>query len=350
MTEISLSLDSPLVDLLAELKGTGETVSYGEVFHGSVGLEGESLLEIARRVEDAKEVLVRLAMAGFYVYRKTEGSTRLVRDHTIGKLWHRVKEGDYSVNAEGLIYSYTPPSSPTPAPKLLVIFSSMSTSIYNTSMMRYFEQNFRSAQKYIPHDTGVLRIADIGGVVGAFYLNTYRNPNNVRRIQRLLSDVMIQHSIPTTNVVLYGASKGGTAAIFHGMTGGYKFISVDPIVSDEYYVNRFRDSHFTQGGIFERTKDEVFGELVSNKLRYTSFGARNKAEGSVIFSERSPQYSAITSTLVEHLAHRYAFFNSINPEINDHPDVSPKTLNIATMLMNQFFLNEELAPGLRTTV
>ncbi|BBE23083.1 hypothetical protein MN0502_19660 [Arthrobacter sp. MN05-02] len=350
MTELSLSLDAPAADLLAELKETDDAVSYGDVSHGSVGVEGESLLEIARRTDDAKEILIRLAMAGFYVYRKTEDSTRLVRDHTIAKLWHRVKEGDYSVNSEGLIYSYSPPLSPTPVPKLLVIFSSMSTSIYNTSMMRYFEQNFKSAQKYIPHDTAVLRIADIGGVVGAFYLNTYRNPNNVQRIQRLLSDVMIQYSIPTSNVVLYGASKGGTAALFHGMTGGYKFISVDPIVSDNYYVTRFRDSHFTQGGIFERTKDEVFAELVSNKLRYTSFGARNKAEGSVIFSQRSPQYSAITSTLVEHLAHRYAFFDSINPGINDHPDVSPKTLNIATMLMNQFFLDEDLAPGLRTTM
>lgn len=350
MTELSLNLDSPIADVLAELKGTSDAVGYSEVFHGSVGRGDESLLEIARRADDAKELLVRLAMAGFYVYRKTESSTRLVRDHTIGKLWHRVKEGDYSVNPEGLIYSYTPPLCPTPAPKLLVIFSSMSTSIYNTSMMRYFEQNFRSAQKYIPQDTAVLRIADIGGVVGAFYLNTHRNPDNVRRIQRLLSDVMIHHSIPTPNVVLYGASKGGTAALFHGMTGGYRFISVDPIVSDDYYVNRFRDSHFTRGGIFERTKDEVFGELVSNKLRYTAFGPGNGAEGSVIFSERSPQYSAITSTLLDHLAHRVAFFNSVNPAINDHPDVSPKTLNIATMLMNQFFLNEQLAPGLRTTV
>ncbi|MHA7180893.1 XcbB/CpsF family capsular polysaccharide biosynthesis protein [Arthrobacter sp. MDB2-24] len=350
MSELSLTLDSSSTDMLAELEGMAETVSYAEVAHGSVGLEGESLLQIARRVEDAKDILVRFAMAGFYVYRKTESSTRLVRDHTIGKLWHRVKEGDYSVNSEGLIYSYTPAPCPTPIPKLLVIFSSMSTSIYDTSMMRYFEQNFRSAQKYIPQDAGVLRIADIGGVVGAFYLNTYRNPDNVRRIQRLLSDVMIQYAVPTANVVLYGASKGGTAALFHGMTGGYKFISVDPIVSDDYYVHQFRDSHFTRGGIFERTKDEVFEELLSNKFQYTAFGSRNGAEGSVIFSERSPQYSAIASTLLKHLAHRVAFFNSINPGINDHPDVSPRTLNIATMLMNQFFLDEQLTPGLRTIV
>lgn len=348
MTELGISLDSPSADVLAEVEATPETVSYAEVAHGSIGLEGESLLQIARRAEDARDLLVRLAMTGFYVYRKTESSTRLVRDHTIGKLWHRVKEGDYSVNREGLIYSYTPALSPTPIPKLLVVFSSMSTSIYDTSMMRYFEQNFRSAQKYIPRDTGILRIADIGGVVGAFYLNTHRNPDNVKRVQRLLNEVLIENSIPRGNVVLYGASKGGTAALFHGMTGGFKYISVDPIVSDDYYVNKFRDSHFTQGGIFVRTKDEVFEDLVSNRLRYTATVPSREAEGAVILSERSPQYSAITTTLVDRLQHRVAFFNSFNPEINDHPDVSPKTLNVATMLMNQFFLDEPLAPGLRT--
>ncbi|MBG6225750.1 hypothetical protein IWX63_002323 [Arthrobacter sp. CAN_A2] len=350
MTDLKLSLSAPLSETLEELDKTPEAAKYVEVSHGSIGVEGESILEIARRSEDAKEILVRCSMAGFYVYRKTEKETRLVKDHAIGDLWHRVKQGDFSVSSEGLVYSYTSPLCSTPIPKLLVIFSSMSTSIYNSSMMRYFEQNFKSAQKYIPQDTGVLRIADIGGVVGAFYLNTHRNPNNTLRIQRLLSEIAIEHNIPNCNIVLYGASKGGTAALFHGITGGYKFVSVDPIVSDEYYVEAYRDSHFTLGGIFRESKDQVFAQLISHKLRYSDTKFTGEAEGSVIFSERSPQHSAIMKTLVNRIGHRLAFYNSINPAINDHPDVSPMTLHLATMLMNQFLLNERPYPGLRTII
>ncbi|MBG6181910.1 XcbB/CpsF family capsular polysaccharide biosynthesis protein [Arthrobacter sp. CAN_A1] len=347
MKELELSLETDAKGLLQGLIDAPAGIDYSEVHHASFGREGDSLINIARREETVKQLIVQFAMQGFYVYRKTDTSTRLVKDHTISKLWHRVRNGEYTVGPEGLIYSYTPPITDSPVPKLLVIFSSMSTSIYDTSMMRYFEQNFRSAQKYIPHDTGVLRIADIGGVVGAFYLNTHRNPQNVVRVQNLLNRVRTEHGIPSDNVILYGASKGGTGALFHGITGGYRFIAVDPIVSDAYYVHKYRDSHFTMGGIFERSKDVVFSELVKNCSDHTSFGSGTRAAGSVIYSERSPQYSAVTQILAEPLVNRIAFFNSRHPGINDHPDVSPKTLNLATMLMNIFFLNEDLRPGLR---
>lgn len=43
---------------------------------------------------------------------------------------------------------------------------------YNASIeRRCFNKNFPSVGKYIPYDTAILRISDVGGVVGSFYIN-----------------------------------------------------------------------------------------------------------------------------------------------------------------------------------
>lgn len=33
------------------------------------------------------------------------------------------------------------------------------------------------------------------------------------------------------------AQKGGTAAVYHGLTNNYKIVAVDPILNDEHYIN-----------------------------------------------------------------------------------------------------------------
>lgn len=347
MHEIKLSLaDNPDV-LLETITSLDSATDYIEVEHAHLGRGDESLLNIARREQDVKRLTSRLAMNGFYVYRITDNSSRLVRDGIIAGLWHRVKEGDFKVNNDNLIYSYSPPAVSSPSPRMLVIFSSMSTSIYNPSMMRYFEQNFRSAQKYVPQDTAILRIADIGGVVGAFYLDTVRNPDNTKRVQRLIAATAINNGIALENLVLYGASKGGTGALYHGLTGGYKVVAVDPIVSDDYYMHRYNDSHFTADGVFIEPKDAVFKRLVNRQIEFDSHLTGEPTTASVIYSERSPQYPAIETILAAQLSGRLAFFNCINPKIQDHPDVSPNSLNTATMLMNMMFYNQQLNPGVR---
>ncbi|MEC5190993.1 MULTISPECIES: XcbB/CpsF family capsular polysaccharide biosynthesis protein [unclassified Arthrobacter] len=350
MKEIRLDLRDNLRSLMERTSDLEPDASYVQVDHGSESKADESLINISRRNPAAKSLLSSLASKGFYLYRVTDDGSRFVRDHTIGKLWHRVKDGDFSVNEEGLIYSFTPATVTSEFTRILVVFSSMSTSIYNPSIMRYFEQNFRSAQRHVPPNTAVLRIADIGGVVGAFYLNTVRNPDNATRVRRLICDVAIQHGVSLKDIVLYGASKGGTAALYHGLTGGFKSIAVDPVISDEYYVSKYQDSHFTTADIFPEKKQDVFQRVVAQAVAGDSRTAADSTTTAVIYSERSPQYAAIQEIAALKLQHRAAFFNCINSEILDHPDVSPKSLNTAAMLMNMFFYDLPLMPGLRRIV
>ena len=90
---------------------------------------------------------------------------------------YKIKNYEYK---DGLVYSLTPPQIDI-NPNLLVIFSSISGKMYQPFLHRYFEQNFKSINKHISPNTAILRIADIGGVTGAYYLNT-----NFYKIMRLI--------------------------------------------------------------------------------------------------------------------------------------------------------------------
>lgn len=347
MTEVRLNLADDLNTLIETTASLDPATSYVQVDHGPMGRPGDSLITIARSDAGAKKLISHLATNGLYLYRATDEASRFVRDHAVGNLWHRVKDGDFAVNEDGLVYSFTPPLVKSDFTRILVIFSSMSTSIYSPNLMRYFEQNLRSAQKHVPGNTAILRIADIGGIVGAFYLNTVRDPENTQRIRRLISNIAATHNVSFNDIVLYGASKGGTGAFYHGLTAGFKCLAVDPVISDDYYISKFQDSHFTTDGVFLERKQDVFARVVEKAVGANSGTSSDTTRTAVIYSERSPQYSAIQEIAAARLSNQAAFFNCVNPEISDHPDVSPKSLTTAAMLMNMFFYDLPLLPGIR---
>lgn len=285
----------------------------------------DNLLHVSRKDPGAKELVVALANAGFSLYKSEEHVSKFVRNSEIANFWHRVKEGDF-LTSDGLVYQVDLPANPAVS-KLLVVFSSIGEDIFMSSLMRMFTFNFKSIAKYIPADAAVLRIADIGSVVGSFYLNNNSDRTFGDRVTALIHKVSDDLRVSAENVTLYGASKGGTAALYHGVTGGFNAVVVDPIVSDEYYERVFADSHFTQG-TFPETKQQTFSRILeSDRLL--------KQKISIIYSARSPQYSYIGSIVRESkLGRQFNYLNSLNPLINDHPDVGVQTVNIAVMLIN----------------
>ena len=130
-------------------------------------------------------------------------------------------------------------------PGLLVVFSSIGEEIHLPDMTRFFNQSFKTISKFIPKDIGILRIADLGGVVGAFYMNTNYQSNNEFLVSEFLASSMKNKNIRPDRTVFYGASKGGTGALLHGIKLGVKVATVDPIVSDHHYLLNMGDVHFS---------------------------------------------------------------------------------------------------------
>lgn len=336
---IVINLSDLLERGVEQVLGSCPDAGIVRVDHEGAGAAGKNLIHLARKDPGVRAVMVALANHGFMVYMLKGSVTSLVHHERVATLWQRIIDGRFQVDENGLIYTVANPLGEHVARRLLVVFSSMAKDIHMPSMMRHFEQNFASVQKYMPVGTAVLRILDMGGVVGGYYMNTHGFPENERHIQDLISRVMKGLNLSSDDVVLYGGSKGGTAALYHGLLGGFRAVSVDPILADEHYVKVFGDSHFTEG-VFPEDKRVKF-ERMSSDMDPASI-----KPAAIICSARSPQFPYIDSIIQDPLRSRIAFFNSLHPEIKQHPDVSPKTLNIAVMLMNMMFYRIPVSCGM----
>lgn len=280
-----------------------------------------------------------LANKAFFVYSCREGTTSFVHYSHIGSLWQRVRDGEFKVDERGLVYSLAQPLAGLSPTRLVVVFSAMAKHIRGPYLMRHFEQNFATLQKYLPPGTAVLRIADFGGVVGGYYMNSHGLPDNETNVQALIRDVVAALDLEDDDVVLYGPGKGGSAALYHGMLGRFRVLATDPIVADEHYVRFHNDSHFTVG-VFPADKKDKFQELSA------SLGAGDVPPMAIICSDRSPQFPYITTVIQEPVQAKIAFFNSRHVDIKTHPDVLLKTINLTVMLLSMMLYKVPLEPGI----
>lgn len=299
---------------------------------GKVGDRG--ILKAAHQHSEIRETVNALAQRGYYVYHTTGGVSKFVKDEHIPKMWHSVLNGTYSVSDEDIVHIVEEPDAGVPPRKLIVVFSSIGD-IFNNGLFRYFTSDYQSIRKFVPQDVAILRIADIGGVVGGFYLNTTYRPDNAQRISALIENKRLQLGLTKDDVITYGASKGATGALFHAVINGYKSVSVEPIVNDHYYESAFGDTHFTSGGNFPATKESVFGSLIrDHKKRLLAKSEVSSPRIAVIYSEQSPQFRYIDELLGTHPASDIALVNVTHPKIKDHPDVSPASLNLTATFLN----------------
>jgi len=309
-------------DLVANLPGK----QFVHIDHSAISMT-DNLIQISRKAApEARAKLVELVNRGFSLYRLKDGVSSFVAHERIKDVWGSVKDGTFKTES-GLVYSVTPPGSGT-TKKLLVIFSSISSKMYQSGLARHFEQNFASAVKHIPPNTAILRIADLGGVCGAFYMDTNFLRTNEIQLSALLEKVINELHIASSDVVMFGTSKGATAALFYGVKHDSHFISVDPIVSDEHYIKTYRDAHFTVG-VFPFTKQDKFRSLLEGAP------AESQRNRILVYSSRSPQFTYINDIVrcsASGVAFRFVNCNDVL--IKNHPDVASVTRDIWQALLN----------------
>ena len=324
-TSIKIETGTRISDLIKEVSA----YNFVSVDHSKYN-NSTNILEICRKDASVKPLVLTLANAGFSLYKTEDSVSKFVRNSEIPNFWHRVTSGEFLCH-EGMIYHLELPKNQQ-CSRVLVTFSSIGDDIFNPSLMRLFNFNFKSISKFVPADTAILRIADIGSVVGGFYLDTNSDEKFASRVLNLIQKIQFDLNVKKESVTLYGASKGATAALYHGVTGGYSAVVVDPIVSDEYYEKKFNDSHFTIG-TFPQTKQELFSKILSEPSNCNT-------NISLIYSDRSPQFQYITSIVkASEAGKKFSYINSNNTLIKDHPDVSPNTINIAVSLINMSLYN-----------
>lgn len=286
-----------------------------------------NFLAVGRKNNDAKKLIAKLSSNAFYLVKHVNGVS----------VFKKFKDSNVFVNSfidkdikcwKDTFYTLDEPvSKGSNNGRLLVMFSSIADLPFNASVSRrMFFKNFSTISKYIPKNTYVLRIADVGGVLGGFYLNSNADPNFESKVQSLIRKVQKETGVPDNQVVLYGGSKGATGALYHGLKMNLKTLAVDPIVSDDFYIKTYNDLHFVEGA-FPKYKQDKFNSLMSeNKDKNLDFVK-------IITSPNSEQYSYIESIVLSRniTINSYVFSN---PNIKTHSDVGKQTLNFATAMLN----------------
>ena len=303
---------------------------------GDIKEREHNLIGFSRRERSVTELVVKLATKGFFLVSSINGNSRFEKFTTAKEFKPNVKVDNLKIY-NNLYYTLEKPLLEFTSNRLVVVFSSVADRAFNADIAtRNFFTNFGTISKYIPQNCYVLRIADIGGVIGSFYMNTTFSNTIEDDIQGLLKSILESNNIAQEDVVLYGGSKGGTAALYHGILGGYKCIAVDPIVSDKYHEEFSSDSHFTKRygefKIYPQSKQEKFSSLMR----------RNKIPENIniIYSQQSPVYEAINSVIRDNdIENKITYLNICHPQIKTHPDVAAKTINILMLVMNNLFYN-----------
>lgn len=308
---------------------------YIHIDHSKLSVNEENIINLARKNKDVKNKLISLTNYGFFTYVLRNGVSSLVNRSELQKLWIPLKDKQYSISDKGIVYEYVN-SEHNIDKKLLVIFSQIPIDPHSASLNRYFSRSFSTLEKYVGKNVSTLRIADIGGITGAFYLNTIGLPNNELNVQSLIKKIASDNNISEDNIVLYGASKGGTAAMYHGLSCKFKVVAVDPILDDEYYLSQHNDLHLIDG-IFPDTKKNKFCKLLEEKIS-------DLPDIKVITSKNSEQFPYIESFL-NPIIPKITLLNCINPMITKHPDVGPYTIHATTALINASLINLPLSPN-----
>jgi len=307
------------------------------VDRSKVGIDLEqthNLIGFAQREPFVKDLLIHLASNGFYLVASSDGISKFEKFINAESFKHNVKMEKLEIYKD-LYYTLDKPILDFSKNRLIVLFSSVADLAFNADIARRnFFINFATIGKYIPQNTYILRIGDIGGVLGNFYMNTVFSNTIENDIQGLIKFILTSNNIEENNVVLYGASKGGTAALYHSILGGYKSVSVDPIVSDKYHEEDSFDSHFTKPRklfkIYPKSKQEKFTNLMKMNRIFNNIN--------IIYSQQSPVYGAINSVIRENdKENKINYLNVCHPQIKTHPDVAAKTINILMLVMNNLF-------------
>lgn len=307
--------------------------------------EKTTLLRLAWTDESVKELLTSLTLEGFYPYVKRDNVTSFVHERRLSQLWKPLLDGNYSQDENGIVYHFEAAIQKSARPRLLVIFSSMPPYIFTSSLNRYMTFNYQSMAKFSNKETSVLRIADFGGMLGNFYMDTKVHPKNSSNIMALIRRMMVELGVDNRDVVLLGSSKGGTGAVHYGLKMRLPYVAVDPVLSEHHYWEKFNDSHFTRDTVFDQTKDEFFDELCTDER----FHAFDEGQQVIIYSSRSPQLQNISKYILERNPNGL-FIDVVNEEIMDHPDVAPKSLHVTTSVVSSMLAGIELRNGQKTIV
>ena len=125
--------------------------------------------------------------------------------------------------------------------------------VYHPSLQyRFFGPNFRNIITDTGENTLVVVIYDVAYQLGTFYTNTKVYPTIEKNIKNLINSYIKKYNVEKEDILLFGGSRAGTAAVNIAVPNDYNFFITDPIHylkgstdgdRSEFYDGHFIDNH-----------------------------------------------------------------------------------------------------------
>ncbi|KSU08472.1 hypothetical protein Li1_0470 [Lactococcus lactis subsp. lactis] len=183
---------------------------------------------------------------------------------------------------------------------------------------------FNNFTRSLVKDTVVIRIADVNGVRGSFYVNSYNYSTYEDDLSEFLENMISTYNVDRDNVTLHGTSKGGVGALFYGSKHKLKSVSVDPVLDGDWVIKNQKNNHFVDG--FRNKTDLV--PTINNYL------TDNKAETYVVGNH----YVDNTWKILEKLV-GVKLMDIDDSTVINHQQISPNCVPEWLMLINKMLLN-----------
>ncbi|MEP9851093.1 accessory Sec system protein Asp2 [Staphylococcus aureus] len=289
----------------------------------------KNIIELARENKYAYDLYKDLLANDYILYFHNEGISKLYKRNYVKELWKR----NDLIQQGGVFYTLDVPkdkklNKSKNNKKLLIIFTCMpATDVYDNYLMtdRMFPKFFNGIERSLMKNVYTMRIMDLNCSHGSHYINTTNNKNMENDISNAIHRVKDELGIEKVDIVLYGASEGGTGSLYYGSKLDLKCLAIDPIISlGEYNV---KDDHFLKGLRKEDISDDINFNL----------SKQNEKEKYIIGSENVPfNFSMIAKIHGKNINK----INMVDEHIKSHPDVSRNSIPEQLMLLNKMLLNK----------
>ncbi|GAB2026468.1 XcbB/CpsF family capsular polysaccharide biosynthesis protein [Lactovum odontotermitis] len=188
-------------------------------------------------------------------------------------------------------------------------------------------RNFRAS---LAPNTYVLRIADSNLISGSYFFNTENSPDYEENLQKFIQKIAAEEEIPLENIICYGFSRGGTAALYHAALGGYASVAVDPVVDRSPWLLNGRDLHLIFDFLPVSFLDKLSTVLVQTKSDSRQLQVICAEESEAVYPEiLKLDLSKIT------LKNLKIKLNKGNP-IGNHGQLFSKTFPLQLSTLNHF--------------
>lgn len=347
INKLELDLENNLEEFQSVIESNKIRPHFIETYHEKPE-SWTTLIHLSFTDNNAHEKLVWLAQRGFFVHRATKSGTQFVHRDSVHKVWPELLDGTYEMDSSGIVYKYSGPRSGGRAKSLVVVFSSVHANMYTQKLNRYFAQDFPDLEKLVSSQTGVLRVADLDGIVGGFYMPTVRDPKFHSNLKIFLDRFISDLGISLNHTVAFGAAKGGTGALLAALMLKINALAVEPIVEENSVSRPADDRYFTSSEIFTRSKSSVLNAALVEYENDTTEDARSQI--SIITSEKSEEFSAISNFIKQSKSGRIVMIKNRNSSILKHQDVAKVSVGVMMGIINLYSVGLEIAASDETNI